>query len=96
MDESIIGNSEELMTYMNVSDVAVEPEVLSQRIEEENESGLQYLQELNVEQKMAHDIVLNHLDAELAGKNPPQLLMIVFGHGMGKSMLLNAITVSFA
>ena len=85
MDESVIGNNEKLMTYMNVSYVAVEPKVSSQCIEEENESGLQYLWELNVEQKMAHDIVLNYLDAELVGKNPPQLLMIVFGHGgMGK------------
>ena len=96
-DESLIDNSEDLMTYANVSGVADECEVSSQRMEEETDPDLQYLQELNTEQRMAHDIVLNHLDAELAGRNPPQLLMIVFGHGgTEKSTLLNAITTSFA
>ena len=56
-----------------------------------------YLRELNFEQKMAHDIIVHHLDAELANKKPPQLLMNIIGHGgTGKSTLLNAISTSFA
>jgi GTPase SAR1 family protein len=55
-----------------------------------------HLKALNDQQRMAHDIVVNNLDAHLAGKFPPQLLMAVFGQGgTGKSTLLNAISISF-
>jgi hypothetical protein len=51
---------------------------------------------LNDEQKRAHVIVTNHLDATLAGRNPGQLLMMVVGTGgTGKTMMLNVITASF-
>ena len=43
MDESVINNNEDLMMYVNVSDVVVEPVVLSQQIEEENDLGPEYL-----------------------------------------------------
>ena len=55
-----------------------------------------HIKGLNVEQKQAHDIVINYLEACLSGWFPQQLLMIVRGQGgTGKSTLLNAITVSF-
>jgi Mrp family chromosome partitioning ATPase len=55
-----------------------------------------HLKLLNVEQHKTHDIVINHLDAYLEGKNPRQILMIVVGPGgTGKSTVLNAITASF-
>ena len=83
------------MTFGNDSDMEVEPEVISQAMEVDEDQP--YLRELNFEQKMAHDIVINHMDAELANKKPPQLLMNVIGHGgTGKSTLLNAITTSLA
>ena len=55
-----------------------------------------HVERLNVEQKMAHDIVVNHLKARIFGRSPKQLLMIIRGQGgTGKSTLLNAITTSF-
>jgi len=94
-DGSVIDNSGELMTFGRFSDVVAEPQVISQPSDAEEDPP--YLQELNAEQRMAHDIVINHLDAEMANRKPPQLLMNVFGHGgTGKSTLLNAITTSFA
>ena len=57
---------------------------------------LPHLKALNVEQHMAHDIIINHLDAYLDDRNPRQILMMVIGQGgTGKSTLLNAITTSF-
>jgi hypothetical protein len=51
---------------------------------------------LNTEQRLAHDIVSNHLKAHLDGRKPKQLLMIVMGQGgTGKSTLLNALTTTF-
>ena len=51
---------------------------------------------LNMEQRCAHDIVVSHINANLAGRSPKQMLMIVIGPGgTGKSMLLNAIIKSF-
>ena len=51
---------------------------------------------LNQKQRMVHEIVSNHLNAELDLRRPPQLLILVIGHGgTGKSTLLNAITASF-
>ena len=55
-----------------------------------------HMKGLNSEQKQAHDIVINQLEACLSGRFPQQLLMIVRGQGgTGKSTLLNAITTSF-
>ena len=52
---------------------------------------------LNKRQRMAHDIVAQHLDQYLAGQNPSQRLVIVHGPGgTGKTALLNAITETFA
>lgn len=57
---------------------------------------LLHLEILNTEQRRAHDIVANNLDAHLNGDNPRQVLMTVIGPGgTGKSMLLNAITKTF-
>ena len=52
---------------------------------------------LNRKQKLVYNIVINHLEAFLRNKTPPQCLMIVHGQGgTGKSALLNAIMKSFA
>ena len=65
-------------------------------MEDETVEDLSYLKALNVEQRKAHDIIINHLDAHLKSKNPRQMLMIVVGSGgTGKSTMLNAITTSF-
>ncbi|SJL03172.1 uncharacterized protein ARMOST_06518 [Armillaria ostoyae] len=54
------------------------------------------LAKLNTEQKMAHDIIENHLKASIAGRSPSQLLMQVQGQGgTGKTVLINAITETF-
>jgi hypothetical protein len=51
---------------------------------------------LNIEKRMAHGIIANHLAAHMDGQQPRQLLMMVIGQGgTGKSTLLNAITTSF-
>nr|GAT43543.1 ATP-dependent DNA helicase [Mycena chlorophos] len=55
-----------------------------------------FVAELNAEQSRAHGIVLDHLQETLAGRSPPQLLMIICGAGgTGKTVLLNAIAQSF-
>ena len=52
---------------------------------------------LNERQRMARDIVAQHLEQYLAGRNPTQRLVIVHGPGgTGKSALLNAISQIFA
>lgn len=52
---------------------------------------------LNTRQRMAHDIVAQHLDQYLTGQNPSPRLVIVHGPGgTGKSALLNAISQMFA
>jgi hypothetical protein len=72
----------------------VEPQV-AKMVEEDVEDHT-YLNSLYREQRIAHDIVINHLDAELADRNPPQLFMIIISKGgSGKSSLINAITTSF-
>ncbi|KAF8799238.1 hypothetical protein BYT27DRAFT_7264249 [Phlegmacium glaucopus] len=51
---------------------------------------------LNNDQQRAHDIIKNQLLKRLAGGEPPQLKMLVLGHGgTGKSMLIGAITETF-
>lgn len=51
---------------------------------------------LNDDQERAFNIIGNHLKANLAGKKPDQLLMILIGHGgVGKSTLINAVTDLF-
>ena len=51
---------------------------------------------LNDRQRIVHDIVATHLHAYLRGENPPQCLTRVHGQGgMGKSVLLNAISNMF-
>jgi hypothetical protein len=65
-DSSIINNSGELMMFGQSSDVVVEPQVISQPSDAAGDPL--YLQELNAEQRMAHDIVINHLDAEMANR----------------------------
>lgn len=51
---------------------------------------------LNEEQKRAHAIILNHVEAYIEGKQPKQTLMLLMGQGgTGKSTLLNAITTTF-
>ncbi|KAJ3871055.1 hypothetical protein F5051DRAFT_446704 [Lentinula edodes] len=51
---------------------------------------------LNVEQKLFHDIVHDHLQATLGGLKPTQLLMILRGPGgTGKTVAINAITETF-
>ncbi|KAJ4492153.1 hypothetical protein C8J55DRAFT_486060 [Lentinula edodes] len=52
---------------------------------------------LNEDQRLAHDIVFNHLQATIEGQQPQQLLMIIRGAGgTGKTAVINAITQSFA
>ena len=52
---------------------------------------------LNTRQRMAHDIVVEHLDQYLTSQNPSPRLLIVHGPGgTGKSALLNAIAQLFA
>ena len=95
-DGSIIDNSDELMMFTKDSDAVIEPQVIAQAMDVDEEDP-SYLRQLNPEQRMAHDIVINHLDAELVNKKPSQLLINVIGHGgTGKLTLLNAITTSFA
>lgn len=51
---------------------------------------------LNEAQLRVHNIVENHLVEHLAGRQPPQLLMLVMGQGgTGKSLLIGAITETF-
>jgi hypothetical protein len=51
---------------------------------------------LNEDQERAFNIIGNHLTANLAGKKPDQLLMILIGHGgVGKSTLINGVTELF-
>ena len=74
------------------------PDIEPEAFLRESKKGLElpHLNILNEEQRMAHDIVINHLDAELANRDPPQTLVFVIGQGgTGKSTLLNAITTSF-
>jgi hypothetical protein len=88
----------------NSTDVAPIPKNLDENVDlsvEQVESIVEHdnshVHTLNEDQRMAHDIIINHLDAELAGKSPPQLLMNIIGQGgTGKSTLLNAISTSFA
>ena len=48
---------------------------------------------LNVQQKMAYDIIYHHHEQLLAGNNPPPLHMIICGTaGTGKSYLISAIS----
>jgi len=82
------------MMYGNNLDTVVEPQItyLPMDIDED----LPYLQELNFEQRMAHNIIIHHLNAVLANKKPLQLLMNIISHGcMGKLTLLNVISTSF-
>jgi hypothetical protein len=92
---SIMDNSGELLPTLSQSNGVVKPEVIHNEMEVRIEP--ECLRELNAEQQMAHDIIINHLDAEMSNKKPPQLLMNVIGAGgTGKSMLINAIGRSFA
>ncbi|GAW05036.1 ATP-dependent DNA helicase PIF1 [Lentinula edodes] len=51
---------------------------------------------LNDDQRLVHDIVINHLNATIRLSQPEQLLMIIRGPGgTGKTMLINAITQTF-
>lgn len=51
---------------------------------------------LNEEQRRAYDIVDWHLEETMAGKKPPQLLMMIPGEGgVGKSKLIQTITRNF-
>jgi hypothetical protein len=62
----------------------------------ETDDNFDYLNQLNNDQRRAHDIVINHLSAHLNGSRPRQQLMIITGQGgTGKSTLLTAITTSF-
>ena len=55
------------------------------------------LQCLKQDQRFAHDIVAAHLLENLAGRKPPQLLMIVQGQaGTGKTTLTEQITETFS
>jgi hypothetical protein len=59
-------------------------------------SNLSHTTVLNDEQRRAHDIMTNHLQATLNGRKPRQLLMMVMGPGgTGKTTMLNAITDTF-
>jgi len=52
---------------------------------------------LNKDQRRAHDIVEQDILAHLNGENPEQLLMLVLGQGgTGKSVVINAISDTFA
>ncbi|KIL66817.1 hypothetical protein M378DRAFT_49822, partial [Amanita muscaria Koide BX008] len=54
------------------------------------------LQELNVEQRRAFDIVVGHLNASEKSDNTPQLLMQIIGEGgTGKSRVIQTITEAF-
>ena len=51
---------------------------------------------LNSDQKHAYDIVAWHVEEMIAGKKPPQLLIIIPGEGgVGKSKLIQMITQRF-
>ena len=51
---------------------------------------------LNEDQRRAYDIVDWHLQQTMAGKKPPQLLMMIPGEGgVGKSTLIRALTQDF-
>lgn len=51
---------------------------------------------LNSDQKRAYDIVDWHLKDTIAGKKPPQLLMMIPGEGgVGKSKLIQTMTQNF-
>jgi PIF1-like helicase len=93
-DGRVIDNSIDLLPTASHQNRVVEPEVVHNG--KNAETSQEYLQGSNVEQKMAHDIVINHLDAEMLNRRPPQLLMNVFGPGgTGKSTLINTISESF-
>ena len=52
---------------------------------------------LNTEQRRVHNIVEDNLLCHLAGRKPPQLLMIVQGQGgTGKSLVIKTISDTFA
>lgn len=71
-----------------------EPDV--QRLPPPNGILSAHIDILNTNQKMAHDIVTNHLRAYLDGRKPKQMLLNVMGPGgTGKSTMLNAITKTF-
>jgi hypothetical protein len=64
--------------------------------EEESKSEHEIEENLNEQQRMAYDIVVNHLHSHLRQENPPQRLMIVHGPGgMGKTAMLNTISEAF-
>jgi hypothetical protein len=51
---------------------------------------------LNDDQRRAYDIVDWHLDETIGGKKPPQLLMMIPGEGgVGKSKLIQTISLNF-
>ncbi|KAF8125259.1 hypothetical protein EV363DRAFT_1176185, partial [Boletus edulis] len=53
--------------------------------------------DLLTEQRRAYDIVNWHLQETIAGKRPPQLLMVIPGEGgVGKSKTIQTITQNFA
>ena len=63
----------------------------------EDESELKTCPALNQRQAIVHEIITSHLRNHLAGRCPPQRLMIVHGQGgTGKSAMLNAIAETFA
>nr|GAT49182.1 predicted protein [Mycena chlorophos] len=51
---------------------------------------------LNDEQRLAHDIIADHLQDTMQGREPEQLLMIVRGEGgTGKTVLINSVSRLF-
>jgi hypothetical protein len=51
---------------------------------------------LNQDQKRAYEIIIWHLDENLAGHSPPPLRMVIYGKGgAGKSQVLQTITAAF-
>lgn len=52
---------------------------------------------LNEEQQRGFNIVRSHVQGNLAGRNPPQLQMLILGQGgTGKTVVINEITKLFA
>ena len=88
-------NSLESMQGVQMTGISEHAQVENLSLPEEEEEG-EIARTLNPEQTMAYRIVRDHLQDELAGANPEQLLLnLQGGPGTGKSQVIKAITRFF-